>query len=182
MIKEENNFVEMKQVKVSDIIKKILLSSAVIFMMTYYSNSQELSEKSPSSIYFELLGNGMVWTGNYEFKMVQNTRMRFGLGYSTFSFGFMNQSSFLSFPVMLNYITGKGNHHFEFGSGITGILLSASGDSDLNFDLSMVAGYRFQKPDKGFLFRAGLSPSLPIVNPSNRQAWLLPGISMGFNL
>lgn len=53
-------------------------------------------------------------------------------------------------------LTGRGNHHFEAsGGGFLG-LNNVSGQSGLGFfALPLLdVGYRFQKPQKGFVFRA----------------------------
>ncbi len=163
-------------------MKTITIISIVLFLTTSFLYSQETYKKSTSGIYIELLGNGYVWTGNYEFKVIQNTRMRFGLGYSTLPLVFVDPAKLLAFPVMLNYITGNGDHHFEFGSGFTGMILNILDDSNLNIDLSVVVGYRYQKPGKGIIFRAGLTPLLPVVYPDDRPVWLLPAFSFGLNL
>lgn len=66
-------------------------------------------------LYLELLGNGFYYSINYEHLLSRN--LSFRIGFSIFPFG--NDNLALTFPVLLNYLIGKGNGKFELGLGAT---------------------------------------------------------------
>jgi hypothetical protein len=118
---------------------------------------------SPSAVYVELLGNGLLYSINYDHRIAPKLAARvgvMGLG------GVSDSSSAAVFtaPVMLSYLFGEGNSHFEVGAGL--ILAAGAVDEvdpleDESFSRAFgtaTLGYRYQRPDGGFIFRTGLTP------------------------
>lgn len=84
---------------------------------------------------------------------------RAGIGYMS-----INENSFLSIPLLANYLIGNKNY-FEVGAGATFFsghsAISSNNDDD---DVTRVwgtlnIGYRYQPIDGGFQFRAGFAPA-----------------------
>lgn len=154
------------------------------------------SEKSGlhrSSIYLELLGQGGLYSLNYDLKVSPKISLRAGIsvwGFKSIDFIFfqMNEFKFRSFPIMVNYLPGKRSSRLELGLGIMPTYISTGGGSvfylihsdeptkETIFPLVGNIGYRYQPEDGGIMFRAGLTPSLSSGGPG-----LSFGISIGFS-
>ena len=87
----------------------------------------------------------------------------------------------------INEIFSLGNHHIEAGLGFIAIR-EAARDSENNPDywfwstmFSGRVGYRYQKPDGRFLFRAGFTPVLEVGGGTNATEFHpLAGVSFGY--
>lgn len=68
-------------------------------------------------------------------------------------------------PLEVNYLFGEQKHHFEVGAGMLNGLVKAKfmGESNTEWANEFFAniGYRFQ-PEKGFMFRIGVTPMFGI--------------------
>ncbi len=155
-------------------LKKLLSKSAfsVLFIMFVISLSTTLSGQKKASIgsatfegaknafYVELLGNGLLFSANYDVRIANKFGIRAGIGYVGSTEG---EGGILTIPVMGNFLLGNNGRYFEVGAGITYV----SGDSDLFNDdgFSSVLGtlsfmYRRQPVDGGFMWKIGLTPFL----------------------
>ena len=141
-----------------------------------------------SSVYLEILGPGVFYSVNYDYRFTQ----RFGVraGFSTWTiepiFSFDgDELSFAGFPLTANYLTGDGPSHVEFGAGIVPVFISSDGTNHFFGDeyhesgtvllgtLSM--GYRMQPPDGGFMLRVVMTP----LFSAEDFAWTA-GLSFGY--
>jgi len=119
---------------------------------------------SRNAVFLELLGNGGVYSINYE-RMV-NDRLGIHLGYGVWSSPLFFQGTppnrYQSVPVSVSYLFGSGERKLEIGGGVTfgrGMFDRGSGGRDFSFrSLTAVVGYRSQPRRRGYLFRAGLTP------------------------
>ncbi|MBI1805064.1 MAG: hypothetical protein HY033_08900 [Ignavibacteriae bacterium] len=140
---------------------------------TLYRGEQEIFSPSRSAIYVELLGQGLLYSVNYDYRITDHLSLR--AGFSTWTipsiFGLVDgEISFTGFPIMLNYLTGEGSSHLELGAGIIPANASVTGreiffGSDVSGSETLILGtatigYRLQPRDGGFLFRVGLVPLL----------------------
>ncbi|WP_373494964.1 hypothetical protein [Aquiflexum sp.] len=96
-------------------------------------------------------------------------------------------------PLEITALFGRSKHHMEFGLGLTPYLENSydfdpSGEdmvknsNHLNAILPLRLGYRYQKPEGGFFFRAGYTPLifLPIgVRETLHFYPLFAGLSFG---
>lgn len=153
-------------------MKRILFITAFILLGTALVNAQ-----GNKAVYGEFGGNGLIFSANYD--------MRFGKGEGGLGFragiGFLASDgvSVFTFPLGLNYLTGKGAHHMEIGIGVTPVTASTTFFDDTEkgsttFILPTV-GYRYGKPGKGFVGRIFVGPV--IVGGSVFFPW--GGISAG---
>jgi len=133
----------------------------------FESGSSSVTAKN--SLYVSLLGQGFFYSINYE-RRFGDFAARAGLSYFSLGASIDDTSSSASLtiiPLTAQYLgLGGRNHKFEVGGGIIVARASAQANSD-TFDLSdsaatafltANAGYRYQRPDGGFLFRAGIAP------------------------
>ena len=127
----------------------------VIFILSF-SIQVSAQVTSRNAVFAELGGNGYYYSLNYERTFSKNLLIRAGIGAA---------SKNLIVPVLAGKCIGKGNHFLELSAGVT----FATGKADspgfeessyTTQQLFAVAfiGYRFQKPEKKFLFRVGYTP------------------------
>ena len=113
------------------------------------------------AVYGELGGNGLVFSANYDMRF---TKTENGLGFRA-GIGFATgvDVSVVTFPVGLNYLTGKGANHLEIGLGVTPLTATVSLFDDENETGSTTiimptVGYRYGKVGKGFVGRIYVGP------------------------
>ena len=125
--------------------------------------TEETAPTARNAFYIELLGNGLLYSVNYDRLFADQISGRVGL----MVIGAANDSSaaaVIAAPIMANYLFGRGNSHFEAGVGITlmtGAVENVEEIEDEGFSGAVgtaTLGYRYQRPDGGFIFRAGLTP------------------------
>jgi hypothetical protein len=161
-------------------------SRFVAVLLVLASATAAAAQEAPRrGVYFELLGNGGVLSINYEQRLRPRVAGRIGVGaWAAEDFWSDNEVTVVSFPVTVSWITGDGNHHLESGGGIlVGHKSETRGPDGPFASLTGIFGYRYQKPQGGFLFRAGLTPFIPL-NSGERAypddgAFLSFGISFG---
>ena len=142
---------------------------------------------SHNSIYLELLGPGLLYSLNYEYRFTEHISARAGLSvWSIDSLDLLvlqiKKFSYKSFPLMVNYMTGSRASHLEAGVGIMPLFVRGDfsvfyflGESENNRVTAILGiatiGYRYQRRESGFIFRADATP---VFNRS--------GIYVGFGL
>ena len=141
------------------------------------------SQEKPNSIYFEALGNGGLYSVNYDRMFTETIGGRIGFSYiPEIDFIFSSINDLMVIPVMLNYFIGSVNHKLELGAGIAYVSFtsgdflgfeSSSGSSGVTGTATI--GYRYQPANGGFLFRIGFTPMF-------NDEWFQPfdGVSLGF--
>lgn len=165
-------------------IKSFFILSLALFITSIaIAQTQEstIAEKRAQNIFVELGGQGLLFTANYDSRF---SKRRDGLG-GRIGIGHIGENGdrATTVPISLNYLLGKEKHFFEMGLGASLMLIGGDGDS-LLFDENnssvlgtMSFAYRLQPNDRGFSFRAGLSP---IFNKN----FFIPyyaGISLGYS-
>jgi hypothetical protein len=118
-----------------------------------------------NAVYFEILGNGGLYSFNYERMLTESLGLR--VGYATWSSPVFWQGEsppdrYNTVPVTVSYLLGRGERKLELGGGIT----FGRGALDRNADrrdvtsrsLTAIVGYRSQPPGRGYLFRVGVTP------------------------
>lgn len=141
-----------------------------------------VAAQARNAAYIELFGNGIIPTVNYERQFHDTWHWRAGFSIASSEDSGGDDDVTYVFPVLVGAITNPaGNHHFEGEGG----LLFVTGDSQDLFDendekISNVAGtvtlgYRYQKPGRGFVFRAGFTP---VFTSDGVLPWA--GVSFGY--
>lgn len=166
----------------------------VLFLIILFATSLELVAQTKSSISLNLFGDSNTFGINYEkrFSDCPKWGLRVGLSYGYDSnTGLLNEnlanSESFSIPIDLNYISGQGKNHFEFGLGISNGLYKEEDIfkkktiNDWGFFVYSNIGYRFQGR-RGIIFRTGLTPSLNLGGKHGvqRSALIYPYISLGY--
>ncbi|MFT4755230.1 MAG: hypothetical protein ACI85Q_002798 [Salibacteraceae bacterium] len=135
---------------------KKLLFGIIMATFGFLANAQstEQNELSKNNIYFDTsLIPGIHAFINYERRLYHTKNItlygRTGYGFSGFVWG---NAGFGGLGA-LTMLTGKKNSHFELNAGLfVGEELGTENDL---FSLPLLdVGYRYQKPDGGFIFKA----------------------------
>ncbi len=152
--------------------------------------SQPEEERTANNaLYAEGLGPGLFYSINYD-RSFGDFAGRIGFGYVSVSAGASDSSgqvqetasaSFIAVPITVSYLgIGSKRNMLELGAGATIWHVGAGGSTfeaksstsaseSATFALPVaIVGYRYQPPNGGFLFRAGVSPlfagsSLPVL-------------------
>ncbi|CAN5852419.1 hypothetical protein BH23GEM3_BH23GEM3_03100 [soil metagenome] len=142
----------------------------------------QAQQPARNSAYLELLGNGGLYSLNYE--RLLGPALGGRLGIMTFQ-GEGEEGDRVRIvlaPVMANYLAGSGPHRLEAGAGpviayATGTIREEDIGEFSGFGVAATGtlGYRYHPPAGGFIFRAGLTPLLS-------SAGLTPsvGLSIGY--
>ena len=139
---------------------------AAILTLLLLSFAAFAQEPPRHAAYGEVFGNGILPTVNYELRFTNHWAGRIGLGAVFTSESDGDSEATFAIPIMANYISHpERSHHFEAGGGVLFVTGDAQdfwlGDDDeeiANVALTGVAGYRYQRPGRGFIFRAGVTP------------------------
>jgi len=120
-----------------------------------------------NSIFLELLGNGGLYSVNYE-RIFGDSNFSLRAGFSYFSLSAGDSStSLITIPLLVNYYIGGLDHKLQLGAGALGAYVSASTTSTGTGYLSgsgvgvagtAVVGYRYIPHDGGFNFGVGFTP------------------------
>lgn len=128
---------------------------------------------APNSIYAEGLGAGLLYSINYERRVIDDLGVRIGFSYTSFSASATAgsasssaSSSFITIPVTASYLgVRSGKSALEVGGGMTlvfasgsasGVGVSSSGSGAVPMGVAMV-GYRLHPVGgAGFQFRVGV--------------------------
>ncbi len=154
-----------------------------------YPNGENVEDAhfAHSAVYAEFLGQGLLYSVNYDYRISENLDLR--VGFSSWSIpGFFllidGSLSFTGFPVMLNYLSGDGDSHFEVGAGFIPSSVSVSGHeiffgSEVKGQSTEILGtatigFRLQPRNGGFIFRIGFTPLM-----SSHSMQMFGGTSVG---
>jgi hypothetical protein len=80
-----------------------------------------------NTVYFELFGQGVLYSFNYEYRIIQQVSLR--AGFTSWRISLIStRFNFTGFPIMLNFLSGKKNGHFEAGIGCIHATVTYIGD------------------------------------------------------
>jgi hypothetical protein len=138
-----------------------------------------------NAAYLELLGNGGLFSLNYERLVSEHAAVR--VAASNWSAGDLwgGTSAVTTALLMASHLNGEGSHKAELGAGILIGHRSAPPTSAGDFaTLTGVIGYRYQSRSGGRVVRAGFTPFLGLTGGVSAypDPGFLPsvGISLGY--
>ena len=113
-----------------------------------------------NAVFFELLGNGGLFSFNFERMLTDRVAVRAGYARWNLEGILFDSGQYQSVPMTASYLFGGGERKLELGGGVT-IGKGQFSDQSDNFSfssLTAILGYRSQPEAGGYLFRAGLTP------------------------
>ncbi|MBN2424856.1 MAG: hypothetical protein JXR46_08130 [Calditrichaceae bacterium] len=149
-------------------MKKVYIS----FFLLICTNQLFCQEKNDNSFYLELLGNGGLYSFNYEYNFYDSLNARIGLSYSFALF------EMITIPIMINYVNPQNAISPEIGIGFTigrfgGFLLDEK--YRVGAILTGTVGIRFHN-DNNRLIKIAYTP---LINLESGKILHFGGISFG---
>lgn len=121
-------------------------------------STSNLTIPKKNSIYFELLGNGIIYSFGYDRLIITKDlyKISTNIGLTAIPASpFSSDFQVYTISPQLSFLIGQKNN-LELGLGYTMALLKS--DSEINNILVYRIGYRYQKKDGGLFFRIGFTP------------------------
>jgi hypothetical protein len=157
--------------KCISLLALLLFPAVSLFSQNIEQNSQVFQKRN--SISLEIGGYTAIGAVFYERVLVNTQKFKTvgQIGYGI-----------TGWPVSINGLISRKKHHFEFGGSIifpSNLIIDSNAS---NSYLTGRLGYRYQKPEGKFIFRAGL---MPVVLGANKEIgpelilWVWPGLSFG---
>jgi hypothetical protein len=154
-------------------LKNCALCWAFLLAFSFTASGQNTRPDFPkrNALYVEAFGQGPYYSLNYDRIIRVGAKWSYSL-----RAGFSIVADGISLPLGLNAFTTPGNHHFELGLGMTPYVdhyrtfLAKNDLSDKYLYVVPHVGYRYQKPEGGLFFTAGLMPSI-FMDPPSTDFW-----------
>ncbi len=183
-----------------NMVRQIFVASFLVFSF-HGMMSQDSSLVKKNTFFVEVGGSSYWYSLNYD-RILKNQRKirlsgRIGIMYIP---PLAEPRQYIGIPLEFSWLKGSPPNHFEIGIGVTTILDAIMYPDSLRFyslilQSSLRIGYRFQKSEGGFFFKAGITPiifmdfflgsndpNLIVINP--RDFFILPwaGVAAGWTL
>lgn len=169
-------------------MKPILITLLIFFSFRSIAQQQPNTDLSKNSIYAELLGNGGIYSINYDrlFQVSKGIKVAPRIGFATYQ-------NVIIVPLEANILLSESTtskNFFETGLGVTLIkpLVGASvstltvngyqyvsNNEVVNTPFIIRVGFRHQKPTGGFMYRTGF------LLFTGKETLLTIGIGLGYN-
>jgi len=157
-------------------MKKTIICITLIGLLYFATNkvyAQVDSLTRRKAVFVELLGNGVLFSANFDMRFVKGKDGSIGFRAGLGDF-FLNAHSGnvdvivngITFPMEVNYLLGKSRHFLETGIGITPYYIKTKltfsdyrfNGKGLNLMSFLNIGYRYQPLNKGLMFRVNWNP------------------------
>nr|MBS0038422.1 hypothetical protein [Saprospiraceae bacterium] len=140
-------------------MKNTLIALFALLLIVFSTSPLEAEDRPPfdgakSALFAELLGNGLLFTLNYDTRISNRFGIRGGIGYIGSLDG---EGGILTIPINANFLLGNNGKYFEVGAGFT-FVGGDFFDTDNRIATSLTFMYRSQPQDGGFMWRAGFAP------------------------
>ncbi|MDP4220193.1 MAG: hypothetical protein Q8896_07130 [Bacteroidota bacterium] len=120
-----------------------------------------------NTVYLEFLGNGHLFSLNYERRIFEDFALRIGYG--------DNYLDSPSIPLMAYYFWNFGSSNVQFGLGVA---VTPNLDDNQYVYLTGSIGYRYQPKSGGFIFEGGFTPIYVFFRGLN--PWFGLGVGYAF--
>ena len=161
-----------------------LKAGDTVEVRTTSGRTQDPAPPRNNALYIELLGNGGVYSINYERAVTPALRVRVGAGvWTAVSFWSSAETRIRTVPLMVQFVPGGGAHHLEAGAGVlVGHRHRDVGESGAFASVVGLVGYRYEPPQRRFVFRAGFTPFYGFGDASAAypDAGFLPSLGLSF--
>lgn len=124
---------------------------------TIVATEPDLRFNYKNNVQLELFGSAGLYSINYE-RIIFNQNKYKTVGELGFSRIPISEGNGMSFPISINQLISFQRHHIELGVGATPNYVSDYLYPGWDIHYSARIGYRYQKPHRRFIFRAGVVP------------------------
>ena len=167
----------------------IVAGTSIVLVLAFAAPADAQDVHPPvrtNALYLELLGNGGLFSINYERAVGPSLRVRVGAAsWTAQSFWSEAETQIATFPLLLHALPGRGPHRLEAAVGVLPGRRRQDrnvGESGAFVSLTGLVGYRYEPPDRRFLFRAGVTPFYGFGDPAIAypDKGFLPSIGISF--
>lgn len=170
------------------------MKTVIIIIALAIAGGNSINAQSNKSVFFELGGNGLGLSLNFESRLAKSEKgfgLRGGIGLiPAINAGdadilIPSSPAVLTIPISINHLAGKAPSYLETGLGVTYAYTNGTFSSDFwgysekvqqgIFLLIPSVGYRYAKTGKGFMGRIVISP---IIGSGGVTFWA--GLSAGY--
>lgn len=164
-----------------------MIRQTLLFVMILLSGST-FAQNRDKSVYVELMGPSDMLGVSYDARIKPDSKLgyRVGVAYaSPYLLNIDDAQRFISVPLGLNYLAGKGNHRLEVGAGASPGIYHHSVNYKSKNDFGCIAfgtiGYRYTASN-GIQIRCGVSPYVTFGNKyaDKKVRPLYPYLSIGY--
>jgi hypothetical protein len=156
-------------------LKNFIKAAFLVFVAAFSLYAQDLAQ---NSVYIEGLGNGGLYSLNYERIINERFSVRLGASYVDLSGSMFGLGGNASFPVLANYFLFSKRDQLELGVGFVLVV-----NHQESFDIfqsqpatgTSYIGFRDEDPQSHLLFRVGCSQFY-----TSERIYFSGGISLGF--
>lgn len=144
-------------------MKKVITVLLLLCSTSVFAQRRPVpAEEAKNVAYFELAGNAVGYSLNYERMLGKSFSGRIGLA----AYGAVSGDDggiLTIIPVMINFVPGKNNVRAELGLGRV-FINGTTGSGSENIDKFVggaytgTIGFRYQKQEGGLFLKAGLTP------------------------
>ena len=150
-------------------MRRVVALCFLVLLPAAHASAQSATPAVPTTannmVYGEFLGNALAYSVNYERLVAPTVSLRAGAMFV--ATGDPDGSTTATvMPFMVNYLSGKGRHHFEAGAGalvVVGTWNPRVGNlksgTDTGVASTFTIGYRYQKPEGGLMARVAFTPA-----------------------
>ncbi len=129
-------------------------------------------EKTRNAVYASLSSYGPLYAIEYDRIIRQGDKMDYSL-----SGGLSIERNAISFPIGFHFITGRGDHHAEFGLTVIPSIDRShalenvdKNKTDKLLYVNPGVGYRYQRPETGLFLKVIAGPSI-FLDPPAHEFW-----------
>lgn len=140
----------------------------LVFLLALSASSSLHAQAGPpprarDAFFFELLGNGGLYSVNYERRLSETRTARIGIGAWTAEDLFSDsETEIVSVPATASWLMGNWSHKLELGGGLLGGYRSDAISSGGFLSATGIIAYRYEPTPGRFQFRTGLTPFVPL--------------------
>lgn len=146
-----------------------------------YPSEPTIASGTHHALYAELMGSGIFYSLNFEYRLSKWIALRGGGGTMTSS----ADRSYVNLLLMAMFISNDDGNAFELGAGGVGVRVrDADGSAEFGMAGALALGYRYQPIEGGVMFRVTYTPlfykrfSLSDWNVTYTRTMV--GLSMGY--
>lgn len=164
----------------------------IVIIVAICGTHRTFAQVKKNTVYAEIFGNGRVYSVNYDRIITISEKMKFA---PRIGFSYMGGIK-LNVPLEANVLFSKSassKHFLEFGVGTTfrspkyyepGIRFFDADDKDyeegIRNEYTARIGYRHQKPEGGWMYRAGILAIYRPYRTKNKVFFPMPALSVGY--